>query len=222
MLEPRVRMRRLESRITAFEEQPIVKNKILFYGDSSFTRWKEKYGNPNLEDVFRMQDGYQAVVNHGFGSSTAEEQLYYYPRAVRPWEPRALVLLAFGNDDGYAYSPAEVLALQTRILDYARADFEEIELFLCNVCPELAQREADKAARRRINEYNGLVSDYCAKHEDVTEVDHNACADFFEDGKAGDFDAIRADIFIEDKVHFNAQGYAIYEKFFRQYLNDLL
>ena len=65
-------LRHLEKSILKFEEGPIVKNKILFYGDSGFTRWKtEKYENPNLEDVIRMRDGSQAVVNHGARGSRA-------------------------------------------------------------------------------------------------------------------------------------------------------
>ena len=224
MLQSRMKnLLRMEHYITGFEAQPIVKNKILFYGDSCFTRWKtEKYGNPDLEDVIRMRDGSQAVVNHGFGGSTAEEQLYYYPRAVRPWEPRALVLHSFGNDIAYAYSAEEIVFLQTRILDYARTDFPGIRLFYCNVCPALEQREASKALRRLIKEYDELLEDYCAKHDDVTLVDHNTCPDFFEEGGMGQLEAIRTDLHIEDKVHFNPQGYAIYGEFFKKILADLL
>ena len=150
MLEPRVRMKRLETRITAFEEQPIVKNMILFYGDSAFTRWKEpKFGNPNLEEVIRMKDGTQACVNHGFGSSTAEEQLYYYPRAVKPWEPRALVLQTIDNDVDYGYSPMEIMQLQARLMDYARTDFPGIRFYLCNTRPVMTHIGAPKVVIRR-------------------------------------------------------------------------
>ena len=223
MFESRMKsLLRMEHNIVDFEAQPIVKNKILFYGDSTFTRWKEQYGNPNLEDVIRMKDGEQAVVNHGFGGSTSEEQLYYYPRAVRPWEPRALVLHSFGNDLSYAYSASEVVFLQTRILDYARADFPGIRLFYCNICPTLSQRETTKAKRRHVKEYDELVANYCAKHDDVTLVDHTACPDFYEEGGMGQLEAIRTDLHIEDKVHFNPQGYAIYGEFYKKNLADLL
>ena len=222
MFEPRVRLQRLETRITAFEEQEIVKGKILFYGDSAFTRWKEQYDNPNLEKTLLMKDGTQACVNHGFGSSTAEEELYYYPRAVKPWEPRALVLQSYGNDGGYAYTPAEILAIQTRILDYARTDFPGIRLFFCNVRPLLKYLEYPKSKVLAAQEYNELVADYCAKHEDTTLVDHNSSPVFFEDGKQGDLLAPRPEFFIEDKVHYNPVGYEAYRKFFAEILDDLL
>ena len=216
-------LRHLEQSILKFEEGPVVKGKILFYGDSGFTRWKaEKYGNPILEDVIRMKDGTQAVVNHGFGSSTAEEQLYYYPRAVRPWEPRALVQMSFGNDIDYAYSPAEILSLETRILDYARADFPEIKLFICNVRPSINMLLEPVYKMRMVREFNELVAGYCAKHPEVTLVDHYACPYLFEEGRTGDPEGIRRDFFVEDNVHYNALGYEAYRKLFAEVLKDLL
>ena len=50
MFEPRVPLKRLESRIVEFEQETIQKGKILFYGSSGFTRWKPKYGMRPLEE----------------------------------------------------------------------------------------------------------------------------------------------------------------------------
>ena len=222
MLRPRVPLRRLEKSILAFEEEPVVRSMILFYGSSTFTRWREKYHNPNLEDVIRMKDGSQACVNHGFGSSTAEEQLYYYPRAVRPWEPRALVLYAFGNDYGFGYSPAEVLSLQTRIMEYARADNPDVRLFLCTSRPTLKDLELPEREILLIDEYNDLVRAYCALHPDVGLVDHSKCAGFYADGRVGEREALRPEIFVADKVHNNAEGYEVYRNFIADILKDLL
>ena len=222
MSEPKVPLRRLEESILAFEEQPIVKGKILFYGSSTFTRWKERYHNPNLEDVIRMKDGSQACVNHGFGSCTAEEMLYYYPRAVRPWEPRALVLFSFGNDHGYGYSPAEVMDLLARVMEYARTDFPGIRLFLCNIRPSLSQLEKPPETRRAYAEYDRMAAEFCAAHGDVTFVDNYACTGFFEEGHAGEIERLRTDIFVKDRLHNNALGYEEYRKFFTEVLKELL
>ncbi len=106
MFEPHIKPNRLEDKyLKNMMASPVVKGKILLYGDSDFTRWQPLYGNTSVEELIRMKDGSQAIVNHGFGTSTAEELLYYYPMLVRPWEPRALVLKAFGNDTDVAYSP---------------------------------------------------------------------------------------------------------------------
>ena len=75
----------LENEIIAYEQEPIEKGKILFYGHSLFTRWgSPKWGYRRMDEDIRMKDGSLAVVNHGFGTSTSEELLYYYDRMVRP------------------------------------------------------------------------------------------------------------------------------------------
>ena len=223
MYEPRLQLRRHEESILKFEETPVVKGKILFYGSSSFTRWKtEKYENPNLEDVIRMRDGTQACVNHGFGGSTAEELLYFYPRAVKPWEPHALVLYAYGNDYNFGYAAAESITLLARVMEYAREDFPGVKIYLCNVRPTPFELELPEAKQREIRAYNELVAEYCAAHDDTTPIDHYRCPDLFEKGHVGEREAMRRDIFIEDKLHMNAAGYEIYTRFFKDVLKDLL
>ena len=223
-LEPKLKnIRWLEKYILKFEEEEIVKNKILFYGSSSFTRWKpERWENPRLEDEIRMRDGSQACVNHGFGTSTAEEQLYYYPRAVRPWEPRALVYTSFGNSIPLGYTAQEIFSLSTRVLEYARTDFPGIRLFFCNVHPGSKTKDAPKSRHAAIREFNELVAWYCSKHEDTTLVDQWNAPCFYEEGFAGDIQHVREELYVEDGVHHNLEGYAIYREFFREYLKDLL
>lgn len=128
-------LRSLEKEIVAYEQEPIEKGRILFYGHSLFTRWgsgkwAEKV-RPMAQDL-RMKDGSLAVVNHGFGTSTTEERLYYYDRMVRPWEPSALVLANWGNDSMYGYSPEQSMHTTAQLLAWARADFRYVrdELFM--------------------------------------------------------------------------------------------
>ena len=224
MLEPRLaKLNWLEKQIVAFEEMPPVKNKIVFYGDSAFTRWKlGKHPNPNLEEEVLMRDGTQACVNRGFGTSTSEELLYYYPRVIRPLEPRALVILAFGNDRGCSYSPIEIFSLQTRLLEYARTDFPGIKLFFCNVRPLKKHKESPKGTHIAIREYNGLVKHYCDTHEDTTYVEHEIWPGFYAEGHTGELEYLRDELFVEDAVHYNYDGYKVYADFFRVVLKDLL
>ena len=193
---------------------------IIFYGDSGFTRWNPYRGHRPLSEDIRRKDGSLACLNHGFGTSTAEEQLYYYDRLVKPWNPRALVLLAYGNDVGAGYSAGEVMFLQSRLLDWARHDFPGIRLYLCDKRPTATERTA--ARRSTDAEYNELVRAYCARHDDTTLVCHAECAALFEPGFQGDYDHPRRDIFVEDQVHYNQAGYDIYRDFFRKVLDDIL
>ncbi len=226
MFEPRVTEKRklnwLEKSIVEFESEPIQKGMILFYGASSFTRWKPKYGHPRLEDEILMNDGSQACINHGFGSSNAEEQLYYYSRAVRPWEPRALVYTAFGNAVPLGYTAVEIFSLATRVLEYARTDFPGIKLFFCNSHPGPSAKTAPSSRAALRNELNEMAAYYCEHHPDTTLIDQWNDPCFYEEGFVGDVQHIREDLYVEDGVHHNLEGYKVYREFFKKYLKDLL
>ena len=224
MFEPRVKnLRRLEEKyVIPCESVPVEKGKILFYGPSNFTRWNPKWDNPRLEDEILMKDGTPACINHGFGGSCAEEQLYYYSRLVRPWEPRALVLSCFGNHAAYGYSSAEIFSLATRILEYARTDFPGIKLFFCDAYLALTMAEKKPGSYSSADEYSELVKHYCEKHPDTTLVQHWTHPGFFTEGGVGKAECIRPDIYVEDHKHFNPAGYLEYKKLFSEVLKDLL
>ena len=81
----------VEKNIQEFEKEPLEKGQIVFYGPSNFTRWSTKWGMQPMREVLLGKSGAPCAVNRGFGSSNAELQLYYYPRMVRPLEPKVLV-----------------------------------------------------------------------------------------------------------------------------------
>ena len=216
-------LKHYENEVLAYERQPIQKGLILFYGSSGFTRWKrEKYDHRPLEEEIRRKDGSVAAVNHGVGGSTAEDLLYYYDRLVRPWEPRALVLRVWPNDRAQGYSPAEIMFLCSRILAYARADFPGIRLYACDVTPQ-KRSIGDKLWLSHAKQFNSLLHDYCASHDDTTYICQAAFPGFYRDpADVGDYFKIRQDIFVEDGVHFTQEGYDIYRDLFLQALDDIL
>ena len=220
------RVDQYEASVLELEQKPVEPGKILFYGDSGFTRWSKKYGNRPLETEILGKDGTQAVINHGLGGSTTDDLLYYYPRMVKAWQPRVLVYMTYGNDYYYGYSPMETVELQSRIFEYARRDMPGIRIFACDTRPtikSLGELVPWKAFLRRALEYNELLADYCAKHKDVTLVRHIDNPLFFENPEdAGDYEKVRKDIFIENQVHFSQKGYDLYGEFFRSVLKDVL
>ena len=104
MQDVRYGVNKFKNEVAAYEAEPIQEGLIMFYGDSAFTRWSEKFGNTNLADDIRNKDGSLAAVCHGLGGSNADQLLYWYNRMVLPWKPRALVLKAYGNDTDKGYS----------------------------------------------------------------------------------------------------------------------
>ena len=97
-----IKLNWLEKDIQRYEAMPMQTGKILFYGHSLFTRWsKKEYVTKTLEEMILGKNGEQVCLNHGFGTSTSEELLYYYDRLVRPYKPKVLVISLGYRDMGY-------------------------------------------------------------------------------------------------------------------------
>lgn len=163
------------------------------------------------------------AVNHGLGGSTAEQLLYWYNRMVKTWKPRALVLKAYSNDLDRSYSVDEIIFLQARILEWARVDMPGIKMFVCDAQPQRKEKELKMTAYHHRLEYNERMSQYCAKHDDVTMVWQSRISEFYNNPEdLGDYSKVRDDLFVEDGVHFNREGYEIYKRFWLEQLDELL
>ena len=217
-------LKSLEKEIIAYEQEPIEKGKILFYGHSLFTRWGHpKWGYRRMDEDIRMKDGSLAVVNHGFGTSTSEELLYFYDRMVRPWKPRALVIATESNDIGFGYSVHDVMEILARIVQWAQADFPGIRVYCFTGAPTLKNKGQVNVSTRARKEYNELLEAFCAVTENCVYVPLHKQAMFYENPEdVGDFDKVREDIFHEDNTHLNPKGYAMFMDFVRELLDDLL
>ena len=229
MFDIPMNLKLLEDRVIAYEQEPIVKGKILFYGHPLFTRWgSPKWGYRRMDEDIRMKDGSLAVVNHGFGTSTSEELLYYYDRLVRPWEPRALVIASYSNDGMYGYSPEQVMDTIARLLHWARTDFPGIRLYLVEDEPHPKGKDATikdlwNNGKHKREKYNEMIHIYAQTHEDTQVIELWNRPELFETPEdVGNFHKVRDDIFGPDQVHFNQAGYDIAAKIFREALDELL
>jgi hypothetical protein len=223
MLDVKCKIEAFGKNVEEYESAGIQEGLIMFYGDSGFTRWCERCGNPNMSDVIRRKDGSPAVVCHGLGGSTIDQLLYRYPRMVRPWKPRALVLKVYNNDRDVNYAPDEIIFLQSRLLEWARTDFPGIKLYVCDAQPLLLDKDRKNTWYYHQKEYNELLEQYCARHNDTTMVWQSRNPDLYLNPEdIGDYTKVREDLFIEDQVHFNAEGYEIYKNFWLKQLDDIL
>ena len=222
-------LKSLEKSIIAYEQEPIEKGKILFYGHSLFTRWgSPKWGYRRMDEDIRMKDGSLAVVNHGFGTSTSEEQLYFYDRMVRPWEPRALVIATYANDAMYGYGPEQTMANLSKMLHWARTDFPGIKLFVVQPHPTPSGKDSklpdkwNNGANKR-KYFLEMLDIYEQTHDDTKIIRLWNQPELFETPEdVGNFHKVREDIFVEDRVHPNQAGYDIFGRIFREALDELL
>jgi hypothetical protein len=196
----------MEDAIRAYEQEPLHKGQIVFYGPSYFTRWCERYGMTPMREVLLGKSGAPCVVNRGFGSSSAEHQLYYYARAVRPLEPKVLVYNFFANGPSFGYSDEESWELAQRVIAWARTDFPGIKIYLVGAHPSRDEDAFQTAKKKR---YNRIVKGFAEGEEDIFFLDLYDHPEF-----------LRKDIFIEDGVHFNQDGYDLYAAFYQEALKE--
>ncbi len=227
MFGSKLEVRRFEDRIEKYEAVPVQTGKILFYGHSLFTRCSfitiAGKDNPMLEESVRMKDGSQAIVNHGFGTSSADDLLYYYDRMVRPYKPRALVLATMSNDIGFGYSAEDTMEILARIIQWAKADFPGIRIYCFNEEPTRKHKGQVSTYTKIREKYNRYLEDFCANEENCIYVPLEKQAFYYLDpADIGNYDKVREDIFVQDGVHLNPEGYAMFMNFVRDLLDDLL
>ena len=228
MFGAKEKVNRYDHWLDKYPFDPSEEGMILMYGHSLFTRcgpMSGEWGNPNIEEHVRMKDGSRAIVNHGFGGSNAEDQLFYYSRLVRPWKPRALLLACGGNDLSIPYSPRDIMELQARIIQWAQADFPGIPIYCFNrnPAPSWKREIATSRAKCLRLEHNAFLEDFCARTENCHYVAQQNMPMFFENPEdVGDYNKVRDDIFAEDGVHLNPMGYGLFMDAMRELLSDLL
>lgn len=225
MFGSKLEVKQFEKNILQYESVPVQTGKILFYGHSLFTRCSfistAEPKNPLLEEEVRMKDGSQAIVNHGFGTSCADDLLYYYDRMVRPYKPRALVLATMANDRGYGYSNKDIMEILARIVNWAQADFPGIRIYCFSHFPHL--RDFGPAIVNNDIEYNQFLEDFCARTENCIYVPLAQQPFYYNDpADIGDLSKVRDDIFDPDQIHLNPLGYQLFMDFIRELLDDML
>ncbi len=225
MFGSKLNIRRFDKSIALYEGKPVEKGLILLYGHSLFTRCKpeNRWGHPNVEEHVLTKDGKKAILNHGFGTSSADDLLYYYHRMVTPYEPRALVLASGGNDFGFGYTPEEVCQVVARVIQYAKADFPGIPVYMFTAGVTLKHKFATPEYAARRERYCECVHEMCQQFEDCTPVSMVYQPFYFNDpADIGHYDRIRDDLFCSDRVHFNDLGYTLFHQFLRELLDPLL
>lgn len=194
---------RWEKTIATFEDadkkSPPPQNAILFIGASGIARWK------TLAQDFPGQ----TVINRGFGGSQIEDSIYYADRIIIPYHPRMIVFQAGGNDLNSGKSPERVAKDFEAFVAKVRGALPAVRICYLGVGPSprrWAQREKQQQANR-------LIQDIIAQGKNMVFID--SWASFLgPDGMPND------GLFVEDKLHHNAEGYRIRTRFVEPFLNE--
>ncbi len=184
-----------EPAIRKFEASDRVKppppDVIVFTGSSSITFWS------TLEhDMIPLP-----VINRGFGGSRMNDVVYYAPRIVVAYRPRAVVLFAGTNDlaGSKPKTAREVYDGYRAFVDVIRAALPDTPVYYISITPAPSRRKHWPI----VQEANRLIHDYAAADPRLHFIDLTD-AILGPDGKPD------RSLFRIDRLHPNHKGYAVW------------
>ena len=185
-----------EPEISAFEKADVRKGGILFTGSSTIRLWK------SLERDFADLP----VLNRGFGGSKMQDSVDFAERIVVPQEPRMVVLFAGTNDIAAGKSPEDVAKSFEAWVAKMKEKLPKTELCFLEITTSPSRWEQ----RDKVIAANQLIKPMCEK----TGVKFIAIREKFfgADGTP------RAELFVADRLHLNADGYKILADTVRPFL----
>jgi lysophospholipase L1-like esterase len=190
-----------EKEIAAYEQMdrtnPPPKSGVLFIGSSTIRLWK------TLAEDFPKH----RVINRGFGGSQIVDATHFAERIIFPYQPRMIFLRAGGNDIHSGKSPARVFADFKEFVEKIHAKLPTTEIVYISLSPSVARwNEADQTKA-----LNTMVEDYINGKPRLKYIETYETT-LGKDGKP------RPELFVEDQLHFNAEGYKLLAERVRPYL----
>jgi lysophospholipase L1-like esterase len=189
---PKTKENRWEGKIRQFEARDAEKmpppNGILFVGSSSIVGWKLEQCFPDLP-----------VINRGFGGSEIADSLHFAPRIILPYRPKIIVLYAGDNDVAKGKSPERVLADYRQFVKAVHHALPQARIVFIAIKPSLRRWQLVDKMRKA----NALIRAVTEKDDRLSFVD-------IDTPMIGDDGKPRRELFKDDGLHLNAEGYKLW------------
>lgn len=193
---------RFEKDIAAFEAadktNPPPHNAILFLGASSIRKWS------TLANDFPTHK----VINRGFGGSMISDSVYYFDRIVKPYKPKIIVFYAGSNDIQLGKTPETVVNDFKTLLGKIEAALPDttVEFISINASPSRWK------SVEKVREANRLIAAMAENDKKLIYID-TFTPMLDSEGQP------RPGLYLKDRLHPNANGYAIWTKVIAPYLD---
>ena len=165
----------------------------LFIGSSSFTMWKD------AQDYFPKHK----ILNRAFGGSTLLDMIRYRYDVLFPYQPKQIVLYCGENDFASSDTVTVAMVIERFRTFYTlmRAKYPKVPFLYVSMKPSPSRAHL----LTKYREANQQIADFLKQDKKA------AFADVYskmlkEDGSPMD------DIFLQDRLHMTAKGYAIWKK----------
>jgi len=169
---------------------------VLFVGSSSIRLWKTRRCFPDLP-----------VINRGFGGSQIPDVLHFLDRIVLKYRPAVVVFYCGDNDIAAGRTPEQVATDWRTFVARIRAALPKTPIVYLGIKPSGSRWALWPQMRRA----NAMIRDDCARDGRLYYVD--TAAPLLTDGRPDDA------LFLSDRLHLNAAGYARWTAALRPILN---
>ena len=178
---------------------PPPQHAILFVGSSSFTKWT---------DVQNYFPSYP-IINRGFGGSSLPDVIRYADDIIFPYHPKQVVIYCGDNDLAFSDSVTSSMVFDRfrKLFMLIREKMPGENIVFVSIKPSPSRARL----MSKVEEANNMIKQFLSAGKNASFVDvYHLMLD--KDGKPID------DIFLQDKLHMNAKGYAIWQKAIEPYL----
>lgn len=184
--------------IQAFKTKDSIDTPILFLGSSSITIWQD------VNDYFPGKK----IINRGFGASRIEHQIYYLQEVTLDYKPNKIFFYC-GENDVSAGASAEIVADRFKTwFQLTRKYLPNVEIIYISMKPSPIREDIYPIMADGNNRIKTFLSNYSnTSYIDVASLMFNP------DG------TINMDLFLDDRLHMNKKGYAIWQKAIAQFMN---
>lgn len=167
------------------------KNAILFVGSSSLRMWE------NIQSCFPGK----TIINRGFGGSSLPDVILYAEDIIFPYQPKQIVIYCGENDIASGASAQETLDRVKELIQLIRRNLSHTNIVFISIKPSPSRSKFIPEVKKA----NELIKNYIKRDANA------AFADVFNPmlDKTGN---PMPHLFLEDSLHMNASGYAIWKK----------
>lgn len=162
---------------------------VVFVGSSSIRLW----------DTLERDFPFVHIVKRGFGGSTLADAVRYADRIVIPYSPSLVVLYAGDNDLAAGRTAQQVFDDYVAFVARVRRDRPAQKIAFIAIKPSPARAALTDVARAA----NAQIRRYAERHEGLVFIDVFT-------PMLGPDGAPRAELYGPDRLHLNADGYALW------------
>lgn len=189
--------------IQSFKKQdsisPPPQKAILFVGSSSFTLWK------NVQVYFPEYP----LINRGFGGSSLVHLIQYANDIIYPYNPKQIVIYAGEND----LAASDTVTGETvfnrfkQLYGMIRSKLGKVNVVYVSIKPSPSRQHL----MPKMKEANKLIRDFMHKQKRTSFIDVYSLM-IGSDGNP------KKELFLEDRLHMNEEGYEIWADAIRSVL----